>query len=200
MWDTEVKLNTHSSYYFRLTTMDRLLARELHASGCEASYHYEELSTLIKVKGINNRQGALKELDNARAAFRQNLYELRNTIGVPMRSVAAHGDFANRKLRICNTLILQDSVLRMEAGIDVEAYDNWPSLEVRRHSDVTREYPRVWQEEGGPNVSFLKAVPVIHLLVHPEGWVRSITQNVLDDVNRVRESIKYTHAIRMRKA
>jgi len=40
-----------------------------------------------------------------------------------MTTVASHGDFANRRLKLSNTTILNDHGLRDRCGIECESYD-----------------------------------------------------------------------------
>jgi hypothetical protein len=198
MWEVELKLQNRSSYYFRLATVDTSLLKDLHASGFEASYHYEELSTLIKAKGITEPQQAIVELDSARAAFKRNLNKLRSITGLPMRTVAAHGDFVNWRLNVYNTTILRDLTFRKEVDIDAEAYDDGlMNSVVGRYSDVIREHPRLWQNRD-PVYGFKIAEPVIYLLVHPEGWVRDATRHLIDDLKRMGQEAAYSAAIRRR--
>lgn len=199
MWDIDLELNIRSSYYFRLTTMDTTLLKEMDTAGFEASYHYEELSTIIKTKGIEEPHQAIQELPRARAAFKNTLKRLRSLTGLPMRTVAAHGDFVNRRLKVSNTMILEDEKFREDVDIDAEAYDDVIATPVvGSYSDVTREYPRRWRSQH-PLVGLNSGEPVVHLLVHPEGWSRNSTRNVADDLSRVWQELAYGYAIRKRR-
>jgi len=200
MWTIDMQLNIRSSYYFRLTTMDTAFLKEIHAAGCEASYHYEELSTIMKAKGVEEPHQAIQELPHARAAFKNNLKRLRCLTGLPMRTVAAHGDFVNRRLKVFNTMILEDERFREDVDIDAEAYDdNITTHFVGSYSDVTREYPRRWKVQH-PSVGLNAGETVIHLLIHPEGWSRNSARNVADDLSRVWQELAYGYAIRKRRA
>jgi hypothetical protein len=176
--------------------MDAAFLKDLHTTGFEASYHYEELSTIIKAKGVEEPHRAIQELPHARAAFKNNLRRLRCLTGLPMRTVAAHGDFVNRRLKVFNTMILDDERFREEVDIDAEAYDDDLTMSaVGSYSDVTREYPRRWRAQD-PLIGLNAGETVIHLLVHPEGWSRSSARNVADDVIRVWQELAYAYAIR----
>ena len=39
MWEMEAKLGVKSSYYFRLSTLDFGLMKDIHSSGSEVGYH-----------------------------------------------------------------------------------------------------------------------------------------------------------------
>ena len=47
MWRADQRLGIDSSYFFRLATLDADLAVRIASAGGEASYHYEELATII---------------------------------------------------------------------------------------------------------------------------------------------------------
>ena len=87
-----------SSYFFRLSTLAPALMAEIAAGGGEASYHYEELSWVAKRRRLRSRSDALRALPEARDRFAENLQTLRMKTGLPMRVVASHGDFVNRRL------------------------------------------------------------------------------------------------------
>jgi len=196
MWEVEQKLNVLSSYYFRLRTIDIGLVKEMHFSGFEASYHYEELSSVAKIKGITRREQVQQEMPYIRALFTRNLLELRFKTGLPMRTVAAHGDFVNSKLDLRNTAILEDENLRKEVGVDLEAYDDAVMRHVvGRYSDATREYPRLWASKH-PASGFRIGENVIYLLIHPEGWISNARANLVDDFRRLRDEFAYFLAVR----
>src|SRR5262249_27513079 len=108
MWRAETKLGCISSYYFRLSTFTPALMREMHHAGFEASYHYEEIAAVAKSSGLTTAAQVRAALPVIRNLFRINLSSLRSRTGLPMTSVASHGDFVNRRLAISNTTILED--------------------------------------------------------------------------------------------
>jgi hypothetical protein len=189
IWETEQRLKATSTYYFRLKTMEFSLLKEMHLSGFEASYHYEELSTVVKKQGIREPEHVKGVLPHIRELFKGNLERLRVATGLPMRTVAAHGDFINWRIKIPNTIILEDKAFRNEVGVDLEAYDDVLMRHViGRYADVTREYPRLWRTQH-PTKGFDHGESVIYLLIHPEAWVVDARQNFADDVNRLMEEI-----------
>src|SRR5262249_30731149 len=120
MWRIERPLGIRSSYYFRLSTLDIPFMREIERDGGEASYHYEELATFAKRTRSTNPADVLANLALIRKSFQRNLTRLRKRSGLPITIVASHGDFANRKLSLCNWLILQDHAFRDEVNVELE--------------------------------------------------------------------------------
>ncbi|MDL2354118.1 MAG: hypothetical protein QFF03_02545 [Pseudomonadota bacterium] len=119
----EKKHGIHSSFYFRRSTLDFTLMREIEEYGSEASYHYEELATYAKRHKIKDPAAIRARLPEIRADFLTNFQHIEQRFGRKMTTVAAHGDFANRRLAVRNTEILDHAPLRARCGIDCETYD-----------------------------------------------------------------------------
>jgi hypothetical protein len=100
MSEIERSLGMIGSFFFRRSTWDVGLMRELVAAGCDVGYHYEELATLIKQQGAATAVAARALLDPARARLRSTLASLRADTGLRLDVLAAHGDFANRAVGV----------------------------------------------------------------------------------------------------
>ena len=189
MWNVDRRLDIRSSYFFRLATLDADLAGRIAAAGGEASYHYEELATIIKRRRLRTRAAAVAALPEARDLFADNLHRLRTATGLPMRVVAAHGDFVNRRLGIANSEILADPALREELGIDLETYDaGYLARLTGRFSDTL--HPRYW-DPSDPIEAIRAGDPVVSVLVHPRHWRTDPAGNVLDDARRLADEVRY---------
>ena len=189
MWDIDRRLGVESSHFFRLSTLAPALMAEIAGGGNEVSYHYEELSTVAKRRRFRTASDALAALPEAQDRFAANLGRLRATTGLPMRVVASHGDFVNRRLRISNWVILADPNFRHEVGIDLETYDeaflrHLPS----RHSDA--EYPLHWDYHD-PAEAIRVGRPVVYVLVHPRHWRADRRANARDNIQRVVEGLRF---------
>lgn len=187
MWDIDRRLGVESSYFFRLSTLAPELMAEIARGGSEVSYHYEELATVVKRRRLRSASAALAALPEAQDLFAANLGRLRTTTGLPMRVVASHGDFVNRRLRVSNWVILADPSFRHEVRIDLEAYDeaflrHLPS----RHSDA--EHPLHWDYRD-PAEAIQVGRPVVYVLVHPRHWRADRRGNARDDIRRVAEGL-----------
>ena len=123
LFDLEKRHGIHSSFYFRLSTLDFHLMREIEEYGSEASYHYEELATYAKENRIKDAATLRGRMPEIRARFRANFSYIEGRLGTKLRTVASHGDFVNRRLKVTNTEILDDAPLRAACGIVYEAYD-----------------------------------------------------------------------------
>jgi hypothetical protein len=189
MWAIDRRLGVESSHFFPLSTLAPALMAEIAGGGSEVSYHYEEFSTVAKRRRFRTAKDALAAVPEAQDLFAANLGRLRATTGLPMRVVASHGDFVNRRLRISNWVILADRDFRRDVGIDLETYDedflrHLPS----RHSDA--EYPLHWDYHD-PAEAIRAGTPVVYVLVHPRHWRADRRANARDDFRRVVEGLRF---------
>jgi hypothetical protein len=192
MWEIDRALGIQSSYFFRLSTLAPALMARIAAGGGEASYHYEELATVVKRRGLGSRSAALQHLPEARALFGENLMALREMTSLPMQVVASHGDFVNTRLQAPNWLILDDASVRAALGIELETYDR--ALLDHLPARITdRPYPRYWDPRD-PVQALSAGEPVISLLVHPRHWRVDWVGNVRDDLRRAVDGARFVIA------
>ncbi|HEU4671547.1 MAG TPA: hypothetical protein VFS32_01475 [Candidatus Limnocylindrales bacterium] len=189
MWAVERDLGVVSSYYFRLSTVDLGLIADIGRAGGEVGYHFEELATLLKARRVRGRAAGTALIPEAQELFGRDLERLRSETGLPMRVVASHGDFVNRRVGLPNWSILVDRRVRQRYGIDLEVYDE---ALVRafssRHSDS--RYPRRWVP--GDLVAALEARgSSVYALVHPGNWRSRRGATARDDLVRLTEEVAY---------
>src|SRR5215475_11771773 len=190
MWHLEKSLNVKSSYYFRLSTVDIDLMQKIALAGGEASYHFEEIATLATKKRLKRREDILPYMPYIRSMFKDNLNLLRKKSNLPMKIVASHGDFVNRKLGMPNWEILQDNSFRHEVNIELEVYDHAFSQYITsRHSDTS--FPHFWQP-GNPLQAVQTGMHIIYVLVHPRSWRANPRENFRDDIKRAWEGFCYS--------
>ena len=145
MFEIEQSVGARTTYYFRLSTLDVGLTRRLGACGSEAGYHYEELATIARRLGLRNKADVDANLPLIRESFARNIEHFARTVGFMPRTIASHGDFINRKLKIPNYYAI-DGALRERFSILAEAYDTWLNTSVgARFSDC--DAPAWWMPE-----------------------------------------------------
>lgn len=189
IWQIEQELQVNGSYYFRLSTLDIPFVQRIADAGGEASYHYEELATLAKEKGLKDKSGVEKFLPYIREIFKNNLCLLRKNTGLPMKTVASHGDFINRRLGITNTVILDSEDFRKQMGIELEVYDEkFMRFVSSRFSDT--HYPVFWKPSH-PLEAIKRGDAVIYILIHPRQKKANIPVNIKDNINRIWEDVRY---------
>jgi hypothetical protein len=123
MFALERKHGVRASYYFRLSTLDFELMREIERYGSEASYHYEEIATYAKRAHLKAPATVRARMADIRREFEGNFHRIEEQLGSKLLTVASHGDFANRRLGMTNCELLQDPALRWRCGIAAECYD-----------------------------------------------------------------------------
>lgn len=189
MWDIERELNVAASYYFRLSTLDYALMKEIDRHGSEASYHYEEIATAAKKYKYKTKEDVYRNIDSIRLEFADNVTAIRKLSGLPLHIVASHGDFVNRRLGLSNHYILQDKRLRDQLGISLEVYDDaFMSFVTSRHSDTI--YPHFYKPSS-PLAAIAGGERVIYFLSHPRHWRANPKENFRDNMNRLLEDVKY---------
>lgn len=177
-----------ASFFFRLGTLDVELMRTMHAHGLEASYHFEEVAAVAKEMRLKTRAEVESKLPYIEGRFRENLTRLREETGLPMVSLAAHGDWINRRLPISNRRVLTPEV-RRDLGIEVETYDAVARVDITsRFSDAG--FPELWKP-GTPLPAIERGDPTVYVLTHPRAWRRNAGANLRDDLRRVREEAAF---------
>ena len=187
-WELERRYGICATFFFRLLTADTALMNDIHKGGGEVGYHFEEIATLAKRKGLK----ATSNLDTLRKEagelFCINLAGLRNKSGLPLRGIAAHGDFVNRRLGIVNFELLTPEI-RQLMNIDYEAYDAELTDRLSsRFADLM--YPNLWSPLS-PLASINRGDSVIKLLLHPRQWCSNPVENIKDNVSRMYEGFRY---------
>ena len=177
MFDCDGEAGVRATYYFRLATLDPALAERILAYGSEVGYHAKRL-------GLRTAKEVEERLEAIRDEFRRNVARFRAQSGVALRTVASHGDFANRRLGVPNHHLLTPALLR-ELGIDADAYDR------RIHAGLAERFtdcpPPQWWKPADPLVALAARPATISILVHPRQWTCAPVLNLRLAVLRVAE-------------
>ena len=178
-----------ASYYFRLSTMDYPFMREIDQFGSEASYHSEEIAIYAKKKQIHDLQVIYSKLGDIQALFLENYFSIQEKTGLPMKTVASHGDFLNRRLAITNSNLIT-SEIREKTGIMFETYDpKYMNNITARIADSS--YPRLYNPYPVMD-AILNNEKVVYFLTHPRHWRASPVSNTKENLKRLWEGIRYS--------
>lgn len=188
MFHIKRALGISTTYYFRLSTLDHHLMKEISAAGSEVGYHYEEIATAAKRLGLRNRCDVESSVSIIRAEFKRNIELFADQAGCLPLTIASHGDWVNRKLRLPNHYIA-DSDLRQACGILAEAYD--PELTAPVQARFSDKEAPAWWRPASPIEAIKDGIPCIYLLVHPRQWRANRLENFWLDVERSKETILY---------
>jgi hypothetical protein len=188
MFALEARQGISASYYFRLSTLDFGLMREIEAYGSEASYHFEEVADFAKRHHIKDADVLRSRFPAIRVQFRQNLERIERALGRKLVTVASHGDFANRRLNVINHEILADQAFRERCGIDCETYDQ----ALLNQFDIyisDRPYP-LYFHPMAPGAA-LGHYRCICLLTHPVQWETNWRESTRCNVRRLVEDLAW---------
>jgi hypothetical protein len=178
MFDCEREFDVRATYYFRLSTIDRRLIRQISDFGSEVGYHCEETSTIIKRHGLASREQIDAHVDSMRAEFRRNIANFRNLTGIMPRSVVAHGDFVNRLVNIPDSYFITPSLLKeFEIVADAQKLCAWLS---------DAPAPMWWRPQN-PLDALAGTPDTIAILVHPRQWTCNRMANLRLDFVRIWE-------------
>jgi len=186
LFEIEKRHGITSSFYFRLSTLDFALMQEIEDFGSEASYHYEEVATYAKLNKIKDPTTLRSRMAEIRSTFAANFACIEQRLGKKMRTVASHGDFVNRRLKISNVEILADASLRESCGIACEAYDR-TFLESFDIYITDRPAPQYYFPMSP--VEALRGHARICLLTHPRQVETNWKENTKDNLQRLYEGM-----------
>jgi hypothetical protein len=184
----ESRHGVRASYYFRLRTLDYGFMREIEAAGSEAGYHYEEVADFAKRHRLRSADAVRQRFPEIREHFARNLGRIVERLGVPISTVASHGDFANRRLKVINHELLHDDALRRRCGIECESYD----VELLRCFDIyisDRKHP-VYYYPLSP-FEALGKYEHICLLTHPVQWETNWVESTRCNLRRLVEEMAW---------
>jgi hypothetical protein len=167
MFHVEKELEIKATYYFRLATLDSALMRDMQDYGTEVGYHFEEVASVVKRSGFRNKADVELHLAEIQHEFRQNIQRYKSIAGNFPKTVASHGDFANRVIQTTNSCII-DQQIRNEFGIVAEAYDEWLNAPVTfRLADA--DAPKWWSPIS-LSEALIRTPRCLYVLVHPRQW------------------------------
>jgi hypothetical protein len=159
---------------------------EIEEYGSEASYHYEELATFAKRHRLKHAADVLHRLPEIKDEFKRNFLAIERQLGSKITTVASHGDFANRRLKLQNTLILGDPELRAHCGIACEAYD--AALMGNTDIYISDRPPPQYYYPTSPRDA-LGHHSRIYLLTHPRQFETNWTENTKENLARLYQSL-----------
>ena len=184
MFALEQKHGVRASYYFRLSTLDFGLMRDIERYGSEVGYHYEELASYAKRAHLKQAAAVRARMGAIRVQFEANFRRIESQLGSKIHTVASHGDFANRRLGVGNAELLDDAALRQRCGIACECYD--PELLSSFDLYISDKPHPQYFHPIAPQAA-LGAQRRICLLTHPAQWRTNWTDSSRHNVRRLLE-------------
>ena len=184
MFEIEKKLNIKTTYYFRLTTFSKKLVEDIVSYGSEVGYHYEEIATYCKKNKVFDKKIILKNIENIKKDFINNINRLQKEYEIKFTSIASHGDFINRKINLTNDRVY-DVKLKKELKL-IEAYDIESMLDFRTSDCMP---PKFFKEN--PYLPIDENKHKVLLLIHTRYWGRAPLERFKLDLMRIIDNIRY---------
>jgi hypothetical protein len=178
MFEIEKRLGLHSTYYFRNSTKNYSLIKEMQKAAFETGYHYETIADYAKIKGILHASN-LHDYDYAKckSVLKHDIYEWKNMYG-NLHTICAHGDKRNRLLKVPNR-VLFDKKLRDECSVYYDACDIDILQQVDTYiSDSSAINNHKWKKGISPQQAIAAGDRTIMLLTHPTHWNYNLLKNI----------------------
>ncbi|MDO4811182.1 MAG: hypothetical protein Q3985_04480 [Eubacteriales bacterium] len=177
MYEAEKQVGVTSTYYFRFSTIDNKLIKDMIMDHFNVGLHFETIADYIAESGCNNKYDI--NMDEMRMRFKKDIERFEKETGVKVRSVCSHGHELNQKLGISNNAITEDQDLS-EYGIIFEAYEremyendvDCHIMDAHLHKNFGFSYkdnPYDAIEIGYQNIVFLS---------HPHNWYMPLKSRI----------------------
>jgi len=178
MFEVEKKYNVKSSFYFRNSTFEPKLMKEIEKYGSEASLHFEPIADFVKANGIKNKEELYSYKDwqsRCLNILKSNIERFRNLIDIPCTTIASHGEYENSLVKTPNNYLTEDIKTYEYLGIKLEAYNKKMIERVTCYiSDVPIEINGGYKYGTTPFEAINRDEEFIMFLSHPNHWHYSL--------------------------
>jgi len=178
MFEVEKKYGVKSSFYFRNSTFEPKLMKEIEGYGSEASLHFEPIADFVKANSIKNRDELLKYRDweeRCLNVLKANLIRCRSLLDISCTTIASHGEYENTLVKTPNNYLTEDTKTYEYLDIKLEAYNKEMIGKVTCYiSDVPIEINGGYRYGTSPFEAIQKEEEFIMFLTHPNHWHYSL--------------------------
>jgi len=174
MLEVEKKYGVKSSFYFRNSTFEPKLMKEIEEYGSEASLHFEPIADFVKANGIRNKDELYVIQDwqeRCLEILRCNIERFRKLLNIPCITIASHGEYENSLVQTPNNYLTEDISTYDYLGIKLEAYNKKMIEKVTCYiSDVPLEITDGYKYGTTPFEAIKNNKKIIMFLSHPNHW------------------------------
>ncbi len=174
MLHIEKKYGVKSSFYFRNSTFEPVLMKDIEAYGSESSLHFEPIADFVKVNGIQSREELISFKDWDKRCLhilKANLEKFRNLLDIPCVTIASHGEYENSLVNTANNYLTENVNVYAYLNIQLEAYNKEMINKVTCYiSDVPMEMNNGYKYGITPLEAIEKEENFIMFLSHPNHW------------------------------
>ena len=178
MFEIEKKYEVTSSFYFRNSTFEPKLMKDIEEYGSEASLHFEPIADFVKANKIKNQDELYSSKDwqnRCLDILQANLQRYRNLLDIPCITIASHGEYENSLVQTPNNYLTEDTSTYDYLGIELEAYNKEMIDRVTCYiSDVPIEINSGYRYGVTPFEAISNNEQFIMFLSHPNHWHYSL--------------------------
>ena len=177
MFEIEKKYGVTSSFYFRNSTFEPKLMKEIESYGSESSLHFEPIADFVKANNIKNRDDLFKRdfKDRCLKLLKSNIDRFRLLLDIPCITIASHGAYENRLVATPNNYLTEDISTYEYLGIKLEAYNKDLLDKVTCYiSDAPIEENSGYKYGVTPLEAIKANEKFIMFLSHPNHWHYSL--------------------------
>jgi len=177
IFEVEKKYGVTSSFYFRNSTYESKLMKEIEAYGSEASLHFEPIADYIKANpSIRNKEDLFESdfEEKCLEILKSNLNRFRLLLDIPCITIASHGEYENSLVDTPNNYLTEDIDSYEYLNIKLEAYNKNMIEKVTCYiSDVPIEINDGYNYGISPIKAIENNENFIMFLSHPNHWYYS---------------------------
>lgn len=174
MFEVEKKYEVTSSFYFRNSTYEPKLIKEIENYGSESSLHFESIADFVKANpNIINKEDLFKTnfQEKCLKVLKANLDRFRLLCDIPCVTIASHGERENTLVSTPNNFLTEDVRTYDYLGIKLEAYNQEMISKVTCYiSDVPIEINDGYRYGVHPLEAIKNGESFIMFLTHPNHW------------------------------
>ena len=174
MFDIEKQYGVKSSFYFRNSTYEPKLMKEIEAYGSEASLHFEPIADFVKANEIKSKKELLSFENWEQKCLnilKANLERYRNLLDIPCLTIASHGEYENTLVETPNNYLTENIDTYKFLNIKLEAYNKEMIEKVTCYiSDVPIEINGGYRYGITPFEAIENNEKFVLFLTHPNHW------------------------------
>jgi len=182
IFEVEKKYGVRSSFYFRNSTFEPKLMKEIEAYGSEASLHFEPIADFVKANGTRSKEELLTYADwqeRCLKILKANLERYRELLDIPCKTIASHGEYENTLVQTPNNYLTEDTKTYAFLDIKLEAYNKEMIDKVTCYiSDVPLEINSGYKYGTTPYEAIKSNEEFIMFLTHPNHWHYTLFQKL----------------------
>ena len=177
IFEAEKKAGVKASYYFRNSTFNPLMMKEIENYGSEASLHFEPIADYVKANPQITTREELHASDfkvRCLEILKADLKRFRELLDIPCTTIASHGEWENRLVGTPNNFLTENEDTYEELGITLEAYNKTFISEISSYiCDGPMELNGGYTYGRSPLEAIAAGDERILFLSHPSHWHNS---------------------------